>query len=122
MRNQPKYRPEAVSAFFSDGRAMRPPVEGAVAQGQLDADEAFWRGRTAQGFVARAPVPVTASTLQRGQQRFNIYCAACHDRSGSGKGMPVQRGFPPPIDLSSDRVRNLSDGEPFVTSQRVSGA
>ena len=113
MRQQPKYRPEAASAFFADGRAMRTPVEGTVAQGSLREDEVFFAGRTAQGFAAKAPVEVTEATIKRGQERFNIFCAACHDRSGSGRGMAVQRGFPPPVDLSSERVRSFADGEIF---------
>src|SRR5262249_54360103 len=48
-----------------------------------------------------------------GQQRFNIYCAPCHDQAGSGHGMVVAHGFPPPIDLAGDRVRGLPDGEIF---------
>ena len=113
MRVQPKYRPEAASPFFLDGRAMRAPVEGTVAQGQLRADDAFYTGRTAEGFVAKAPIEVSDATLKRGQERFNIFCAACHDRAGSGRGMAVQRGFPPPVDLTSDRVRKFADGEIF---------
>ena len=113
MRVQPKYRPEATSAFFVDAMAMRIPVEGTVARGQLRADEAFYTGQTAEGFLAKAPIEVTEATLKRGQERFNIYCAACHDRSGSGRGMTVQRGYPPPVDLTGERVRNFADGEIF---------
>lgn len=113
MRVQPKVRPEAASAVFADGKGMRTPVEGTVAQGRLNADEAFHTGRTAEGFVAKAPVEVTEATLKRGQERFNIYCAACHDRTGGGRGMTVQRGFPPPVDLTGERVRGLADGEIF---------
>jgi len=98
---QPKYRPEARSRFFADGRAMRPPVEGTVAASTpLDAE----------------PQPPADETLaRRGQQRFDIYCAPCHDRAGSGHGMVVRRGFPPPIDLASDRARGLTDQEIFDT-------
>lgn len=115
MRNQPKFRPEAKNAFFPDGRAMRPPVEGVVAQGELREDEAFYRGRMGEAYVAKAPIAVDEATLKRGQERFNIYCATCHDRTGSGRGMVVQRGFPPPVDLSSERVRGFSDGQIFDT-------
>lgn len=120
MRNQPKYRPQAASAFFADGRAMRTPVEGTIAQGELKADEVFFTGRNADGWAAKAPIAVTPATLRRGEERFNIYCAACHDRAGSGRGMAVQRGFPPPIDLTSERVRKFADGEIFhVVTQGV---
>ena len=51
--------------------------------------------------------------VRRGRERFTIYCAPCHDRSGSGHGIVVQRGYPLPVDLSSDRVLTMSDGEIF---------
>jgi mono/diheme cytochrome c family protein len=113
MRVQPKVRPEGASVIFADGKGMRTPVEGTVAQGQLRADEAFYTGKTAEGFAARAPIEVTEATLKRGQERFNIFCSSCHDRSGSGRGMTVQRGFPPPVDLTGERVRNFADGQIF---------
>lgn len=113
MRRQNKYRPEAASAFFADGRAMRAPVPGVVAQGELFEDEVFHRGKTSAGFARKAPVEVDEATLERGQERFNIYCSVCHDRTGSGRGINVQRGFPPPVDLTSDRVRGFADGEVF---------
>lgn len=101
---QPKYRPESKSTFFADGRAMRPPVEGTVAIGALDQPS--------------RPAHVDEALAHRGQQRFDIYCAPCHDRTGSGHGMVVQRGFPPPIDLTgaaSDRARGLTDQQLFDT-------
>ena len=111
---QQKFQPQEATPFFPDGRAMRPLVDGTVAQGQLREDDAYWRGRVDdKTFVARAPVKVDEKVLQRGQERFNIYCSPCHDKAGSGHGMAVQRGFPPPIDLAGDRVRGLSDGEVF---------
>lgn len=113
MRNQPKFRPEAENKFFPDGRSMRPPVEGTVAQGELREDAALYRVRIGEAYLAKAPIAVDEATLKRGQERFNIYCAACHDRSGSGRGMVVQRGFPPPVDLASERVRGFPDGQIF---------
>ena len=61
------------------------------------------------------PAVVDEVLARRGQQRFDIYCAPCHDRAGSGHGMVVQRGFPLPIDLASDRARGLSDQQLFDT-------
>lgn len=113
LRVQSKYLPEASSPFFANGMAMRAPVEGTVAQGELFEDEAFYQGRTRAGFAQRAPIEVTEATLKRGQERFDIYCSTCHDRTGGGRGMTVQRGYPPPVDLTSDRVRNFADGEIF---------
>ncbi|MBI5493877.1 MAG: cytochrome c [Deltaproteobacteria bacterium] len=112
---QQKYLPQqAGPSFFLDGRAMRPPVTGTVAQGQLRADRVYEEGKTDdKHFVAVAPVEMTRERLLRGQERFNIYCAPCHDKMGSGKGMVVQRGYPLPVDLTSERVRDMSDGEVF---------
>lgn len=111
---QQKYLPEQSSTLFPDGRAQRPLVEGTVAQGQLREDDAMYRGKAADGsFIATAPIPVDEAVIKRGQDRFNIYCAPCHDQSGSGHGMVVQRGYPLPVDLGSDRVRTMPDGEIF---------
>lgn len=111
---QQKLLPQAASPFFADGRAMRPLVDGTVAQGQLREDDAYWRGRLdAKSYIAKAPIAVDDKVLSRGQDRFNIYCSPCHDKTGGGRGTTVQRGFPPPIDLAGDRVRGLADGEVF---------
>ncbi|MEW5853017.1 MAG: cytochrome c [Myxococcota bacterium] len=113
MDYQPRFQDQEANAFFADGRAMRPQIPGTVASGYLKEDDAFYRGKQGDAFLALAPIEVTEATLRRGQERFNIFCAPCHDRSGSGKGMVVQRGFPPPLDLAGDRVRGLPDGEIF---------
>lgn len=110
---QPKYQANQASSLFADGRAMRPLVEGTVAQGELREDDAIYRGKSGEAYVATVPVPVDEALLMRGQQRFNIYCAACHDQTGSGHGMVVKRGYPIPIDLASDHVRALPDGQIF---------
>jgi mono/diheme cytochrome c family protein len=110
---QPKYQANQASPLFEDGRAMRPLVEGTVAQGELREDDAMYRGKTGDAYVATVPVPVDEALLARGQDRFNIYCTPCHDKSGSGHGMAVKRGYPIPLDLASDRVRGLPDGQIF---------
>jgi mono/diheme cytochrome c family protein len=110
---QPKYQANQASPLFEDGRAMRPLVEGTVAQGELREDDAMYRGKSGEAYVATVPVPVDEALLLRGQQRFNIHCAPCHDQAGSGHGMVVKRGYPIPIDLASDHVRGLPDGQIF---------
>lgn len=115
MDEQLKVKPEEHSNFFQDGRGMRPLIEGTVAQGELRDDDGYYRGRAGDTFLARVPIAVDESVLRRGQERFNIYCAPCHDKAGSGRGMAVRRGFPPPVDLSSDRVRSMPDGQVFDT-------
>ena len=80
MFNQPKVRPLQASTFFADGRASRPLSEDTVARGELRGDELLYTGRIG-GVVADAfPFPVTAKTLDRGQQRYDIFCSPCQDR------------------------------------------
>jgi mono/diheme cytochrome c family protein len=90
-------------------------VEGTVAQGQLREDDSLNQGKEGETYVARAPIPVDEVTLKRGEERFNIYCAPCHDKTGGGRGMAVRRGYPPPVDLASERVRTMPDGQIFDT-------
>jgi mono/diheme cytochrome c family protein len=110
---QPKFQPEEGNRLFADGRSMRPLVQGTVHQGALDESDAYRTGKDGETFLAMAPVTVDETVVRRGQDRFNIYCAPCHDQAGSGQGMVVKRGYPPPIDLASERARGLPDGEIF---------
>ena len=115
MDEQNKFLPQSQNDFFADHRAMRPAIAGTVAQGELRDDVAFFEGRdplTGKPLVT-APVVVTMGVLRRGEERFNIFCAPCHDRAGSGHGIVVQRGFHIPVDLAGDRVRGITDGEVF---------
>jgi len=114
MHNQPKYQPYEKSAFFLDQRAARPVIEGTVARGHLNADRWFYEGRgPANETVAEFPSPVTAETLKRGRERFDIYCSPCHDRTGSGNGMIVQRGYIKPTSFHDDRLRSAPVGHFF---------
>jgi mono/diheme cytochrome c family protein len=110
MHNQPKYRPLRASAFFEDTSSARPLVEGTIARGTLQTDTAFFTGKNGALLVNELPFPVTQDVLDRGQQRFNIYCTPCHDTTGSGNGLVVQRGFPRPQTYHSDRLRNVEAG------------
>lgn len=115
MQDQPKYIPLRPSSFFADGRSERPLVEGTVARGHLDADTAFYTGKVDGKLVDAFPFPITRDVLNRGQERFNIYCSPCHDRMGTGNGMIVRRGFnhPPPPSYHIDRLRQAPDGYLF---------
>lgn len=114
MDHQPKYNPQAESRFFVNRSAMRMPVPGTVAVGDLHEDEVYYRGIDARGDTVRTmPVPVTLALLRRGQQRFNIYCAPCHSRVGDGHGIVVQRGLIPPPTFHSEKLRNYRDGYIF---------
>jgi len=113
MHVQPKYLPYEPTAFFSDGRSERQPVAGTVARGQLQLDELLYTG-TENGVESNTfPFPITRADLDRGRERFNIYCTPCHDYTGSGNGMIVQRGFPHPPSYHIDRLRQAPVGHFF---------
>jgi len=114
MHDQPKYIPLRPSSFFDDGRSARQLPVGTVARGHLDEDTAFYTGKGADGkYVDAFPLPVTKELLQRGQQRYNIYCTPCHDYAGTGNGMVVQRGFRHPPSYHIDRLRQAPNGYIF---------
>jgi hypothetical protein len=113
MADQPKYEPlEAVDAAVSD-TLSRPVLEGTIARGELRLDEHFYTGRVADKFVETFPQAVTEEMLFRGQERYDIFCALCHDRTGSGQGTIVRRGFARPPSYHSDRLRTVAAGHLF---------
>jgi len=114
MKRQPKYKPQAAGAFFDDGRATRRPVPGTIARGYLKEDAAFYAGKDGSAYAPN-PLPITRETLTRGQERFNIYCAPCHDRTGSGQGIVAQRGSWIAGNLAEQRIRDQADGQLFET-------
>jgi mono/diheme cytochrome c family protein len=122
MADQPRYKPLAKSAYFSDDRSARPLVEGTVARGQLQADEHFYTGKVGGRPVDTFPFPVTSGMLRRGQERFNIFCSPCHDRIGNGQGMVVRRGFRPPPSFHIGRLRKAPVGHFFDVISHGFGA
>jgi mono/diheme cytochrome c family protein len=114
MKDQPKYLPQAGSSFFGDGRELRRPVPGTVARGFLKDDDAFYTGMRDGTYVSN-PLAMDRATLIRGQERFNIYCAPCHDRTGSGRGIVPLRSSWLAQDLTAPRIRQMPDGEIFDT-------
>lgn len=111
MHQQAIMKPLQSSDFFTDGREARNPVPGTVARYELQTDHAFYEGKDAQGkLVNTFPFPVTLGVLQRGQQRFDIYCSVCHGYLGDGNGMIVQRGMIRPPSYHIDRLRLASVG------------
>jgi hypothetical protein len=94
MHVQPRQNPLSRSDFFPDQRSERPPVEGTVARGQLHADTYFYTGKIGDGPGDYMPFPVTKEVLERGRERFNIYCSPCHSLLGDGNGFVPSRGFP----------------------------
>lgn len=93
MQVQPKQNPLTRSDFFPDQRSERPPVEGTVARGELHADTYFYTGRIGNNPGDYMPFPVTKEVLDRGRERYNIYCSPCHSLVGDGNGFIPSRGF-----------------------------
>jgi mono/diheme cytochrome c family protein len=122
MHDQPKYRGLRASTFFADGSSARPLIEGTVARGTLQEDEGFFTGRINTVDVKELPFPIDAQVLDRGQERFNIYCTPCHDRTGSGNGMVVQRGYRRPPSFHIDRLRQADPGHFFDVMTNGFGA
>jgi cytochrome c553 len=110
MHVQPKYLPYEPTDFFGDGRSERQPVPGTVARGQLRLDELMFTGRENGVVVNKFPFPITKADLDRGRERYNVYCTPCHDYSGTGRGMIVQRGFPQPPSYHIQRLRDAPAG------------
>jgi mono/diheme cytochrome c family protein len=114
MDSQPKYKAQEENRFFADKAAMREPVPGTVPFGGLRADSAYYFGIDGKGgFVAENQAEVTPQLLERGRERFNIYCSPCHSRVGDGRGIIVNRGYTPPPSFHTDRARNFPDGQIF---------
>ena len=93
MHVQPRQNPLSYSDFYADHRSARPPVEGTVARGQLNGDTYFYTGKVGNNPGDVMPFPVTKGVLERGRERYDIYCAPCHSRVGDGNGFVPSRGF-----------------------------
>ncbi len=114
MDDQPKARPQTASNFFYNGASMREPVPGTVPIGGLQEDGAFFTGKEAGGqFVATIPGTVDEAVLERGRQRYAIYCQPCHDARGDGRGILYQRGNVPTATFHQEKILNYPDGQIF---------
>jgi mono/diheme cytochrome c family protein len=113
MMNQPKAKPLSESDFFSNGANARQPPAHTVPRGDAREDTAFYTGQMNGTYVTQLPVKLTRDVMIRGRERFDAICAECHDRTGSGNGMVVQRGFPQPPSFHVDRLRNAPIGHFF---------
>jgi mono/diheme cytochrome c family protein len=123
MHDAPRYEPLEASAFFADGQSARQPVANTISRVPLaDGDELLYTGKV-NGTIANVfPMPVTAELLVRGQERYNIYCAPCHGRTGKGDGMIVQRGMRQPPSFLEERLRNAPAGYFFDVMTHGFGA
>lgn len=114
MDFQNRFEAQEENPFFEDGRAMRAPVEGTVARGQLREDHEFYEGVDENGdFVEEIPVDLTEELLFRGKNRYDIYCAVCHGGTGDGQGiiMAGGYGYVPAPSYHMDRILEMPDGE-----------
>ena len=113
MANQPRAKPLSESDFFSNGTSARQPPLHTVAHGDARENTALYTGLIKGIYVTQLPLTLTSERLTRGRDRFDAMCAECHDRTGSGNGMVVQRGFPQPPSFHVDRLRNAPIGHFF---------
>jgi mono/diheme cytochrome c family protein len=114
MWNESRLKPMEASPVFASGSASQSPIPGTIARGEPLPDDPINTGRDASGqLLTKFPFPVNDALLQRGQQRFDIYCSPCHSRMGDGKGMIVSRGFPEPPDYAIQRLRDAPVGHFF---------
>ncbi len=113
MANQPRYDPLEASDFFTDGMAARPRIAGTVARGEMTADPFFDTGRINGQVADGFPFPITKDVLDRGHQRFDIYCGQCHGRVGDGNGMIPSRGYRRPPSFHTEILRTRPTGHFF---------
>lgn len=106
MQNEPKMIPQRGTTFFADGRSARPQVMDTVARGQLYEDQYFYTGLIDGKEQDAMPYPATLEVLERGQERFNVYCTPCHSRTGNGAGMIVERGYKPAANFHDAKHMN----------------
>ena len=123
MYDQPRYNMQEESPFFADGRTMRPPVEGSVSR-EHSIEAEISEGRTADGsgYILTIPESLVAelggaeALVQRGQDRYNVYCTPCHAKTGSGDGIVIKHGMQPhPTSFHDERIKHLPDGQIFAT-------
>ena len=110
MHNQPKFYPQRGTTLYTDGRSVRPQVENTVARGQNEVTSYFETGFQGGKEGDGMPIPVTLDVMERGQERYNVYCTACHSRVGNGGGIVVQRGYRPAGNFHTDRLRSAPLG------------
>jgi mono/diheme cytochrome c family protein len=122
MHDQPKFYPQRGTILFADGRSVRPQVENTIARNQLREDTYFYTGMQGSKEGDGLPVALTPAVMERGQERYNIYCTPCHSRVGNGAGMIVQRGYRPAGNFHTDRLRNAPLGHFFAVISNGYGA
>ena len=122
MHDAPRVDAYEATDAFADGRGNRPVVEGTVARGHLNDDELLYTGKVNGQLVDEFPFPVTKAVLERGHERFNIYCSPCHGQTGMGNGMIVSRGLRPPPSYHDEKLRTQPVGHFFDVMTNGFGA
>ncbi len=123
MDNQPKVKAQSRNMLFADRRGMRPPVEGSVARGTVIGEPAMMQGKTGDDqWIEAIPIEVSMAMIERGGQRYDIYCSPCHGLAGYGDGMVAKRAdqllegtWTPPTSFHTDLVRQRQAGHLFNT-------
>ncbi|MCU1258070.1 MAG: quinol:cytochrome c oxidoreductase monoheme cytochrome subunit [Bryobacterales bacterium] len=117
MHDQPRYKPLGETGFFADKRQSRPLIPGTVARGDLREATEFYTGKNTTGSAAEGtddldyfPIAITKEVIERGHERFDVFCSPCHGRLGNGLGMIVQRGMKQPPSYHTDRLRTARPG------------
>ncbi|MGA1193814.1 MAG: c-type cytochrome [Kiritimatiellia bacterium] len=110
MYDQPKYTSLQESNFFTNRMASRPLVEGTVARGFLQDDNHLYEGRIDGMMVDSFPFEITTEVMNRGQERYNIFCSPCHGYDGNGYGMIIRRGFKQPTSFHDQRLVDSPEG------------
>lgn len=113
MDQQDRFDPQEPSTFWPDGRSMRPEVPGTVAHGMLKDDDHYYQGKIGEEYATTMPssIVVDRKLLDRGRDRFQIYCMPCHDAAGTGQGIVAKRGFIPPPSFMMDRLVEMPIGQ-----------
>jgi mono/diheme cytochrome c family protein len=122
MQDQPKFFPQRGTDFYADGRSVRPQVENTVARGQLHENGYFYTGLINGKEGDGIPFPATLEVLERGQERYNVYCTPCHSRVGNGVGMIVQRGYMKAGNFNTVRLETAPLGHFFHVISNGYGA
>jgi len=122
MHDAPRYEPLEESEFFGDGGASRMLVANTVPRGHLREDELLYTGKVGGELVDVFPMDVTSEVMERGHERFNVFCAPCHGATGLGNGTIVQRGFRAPPSYHEERLREAPAGYFFDVMTNGFGA
>jgi mono/diheme cytochrome c family protein len=122
MYDQPRYETFELSTIFPDKLSARPLIAGTVPRNWANEDEHLYTGRIDGKLAETFPMEVTEAVLERGRERFLIYCTPCHGQLGDGDGIVVRRGFTKPPTYHDDRLRNMAIGHFFDVQTRGFGA